>query len=113
MAAVPPRVQAFRVEYRDKRIGPLYRGWAHFAFTSAGALGLFVCISMGYFLTYEWLHFAYHLREDSWVGRLPLMATLRRHHRTHHDLARMGRYNFSITFPLCDWVFGSLYREHV
>lgn len=72
---------------------------------------LFVVTAMSYFLTYEWLHFAYHLDPNSWLGRLPFMAALRRHHTTHHNLALMGKWNFNITFPICDWIFGTYYRR--
>jgi hypothetical protein len=68
---------------------------------------LFVATAMGYFLTYEWLHTSYHLGEGHWVGRLPFVQTLRRHHATHHDPALMSRYNFNITFPICDALFGT------
>jgi len=220
MSQIPPRVSAFREEYRRKSIGPRYSGWAHFAFTSTASLSvlifairqvkdvawwewlvlplgflianlgeyvghrgpmhrprrflrllferhtlahhhffthdamtyestrdfkmvlfppvmlffflgclatpiglalfffvsknagfLFVAVAISYFLTYEWLHMSYHLAADSWVGRLPFMAALRRHHTRHHDLALMGRYNFNITFPICDRLMGTLYRE--
>ncbi len=81
-----------------------------FFLVSANAGWLFIVLGMSYFLSYEWLHFAYHLRADSWVGRLPFMAALRRHHTRHHDLSLMGKHNFNITFPLCDVVFGTAYR---
>ncbi len=68
---------------------------------------LYVAVAMGYFLTYEWLHFAYHLHPDSPLGRLPLLAVLRRHHTRHHDLSLMGKHNFNITFPICDWIYGT------
>jgi hypothetical protein len=71
---------------------------------------LYVVVAMGYFLTYEWLHFAYHLHPRSPVGRLPLLARLRRHHAHHHDLSLMGKYNFNITFPLCDRLYKTTYR---
>jgi hypothetical protein len=71
---------------------------------------LFVATAMGYFLTYEWLHFCYHLPLEHPVARLPLLARLRKHHRAHHDLRLMGRYNFNITFPLCDRVFGTAWK---
>jgi hypothetical protein len=80
-----------------------------FVLVSANAGWLFVIVSVGYFLMYEWLHFAYHLHPASLVGRLPLMGALRRHHTRHHDLALMGKYNFNITFPICDWIFGTRY----
>ncbi len=68
---------------------------------------LFAATAVGYFLTYEWLHFSYHLPESSWVGRLPFVARLKRHHMAHHDLALMQRWNFNITFPIFDRVFGT------
>ncbi|HEX7667096.1 MAG TPA: sterol desaturase family protein [Polyangiaceae bacterium] len=71
---------------------------------------LFVATAMGYFLTYEWLHFAYHLPASSFVGKTALVRTLRRHHQTHHDRALMGKHNFNITFPICDAIFGTTYR---
>ncbi len=71
---------------------------------------LFVAVALGYFLTYEWLHLSYHLREDSWIGRRRLVRVLRRLHRTHHDPARMQTHNFNITFPICDALFGTWYR---
>jgi sterol desaturase/sphingolipid hydroxylase (fatty acid hydroxylase superfamily) len=64
-----------------------------------------------YFLNYEWLHFAYHCDEDSWIGRLPGMAKLRWLHQVHHNQALMAHYNFNITYPIWDLVFGTLYRE--
>ncbi len=72
---------------------------------------LFVATAVGYFLTYEWLHFSYHLAPDSVVGRLGIVRILRRHHAAHHDLAKMGRWNFNITFPLCDALFRTTFRE--
>ncbi|MFQ5533771.1 MAG: hypothetical protein ACE5EM_02995 [Sphingomonadales bacterium] len=79
--------------------------------TTANVALLFGATALGYFLNYELLHFAYHMRPDSWVGRLPFMAVLRRHHTVHHDKALMARYNFNITYPICDWLFSTWYRE--
>ncbi len=70
---------------------------------------LFVATAMGYFLTYEWLHFCHHLPAEHPLARLPLMARLRAHHTAHHDPRRMGRYHFNITFPLGDWLFGTMW----
>ena len=72
---------------------------------------LFVLTAVVYFLNYELLHFAYHADPASWIGRLPLIGRLRRHHVTHHNRRLMTRYNFNITYPICDWLFGTLYRE--
>lgn len=75
-----------------------------------------VCFLFGltvilYFLNYELLHFAYHMDPGSAVGRLPFMDRLREHHTHHHDRQLMNRYNFNITFPICDRLFGTAYKE--
>jgi hypothetical protein len=72
---------------------------------------LFVLTSVLYFLNYELLHFAYHTDPRSRIGRLPFIARLRRHHTYHHNRQLMTRYNFNITYPICDWLFGTVYRE--
>lgn len=77
---------------------------------SANVAYLFVATTLGYFLNYELLHFAYHLPEDSAVQRLPFMARLRRLHLDHHRPELMSRYNFNITYPIGDALFGTLYR---
>ncbi len=71
---------------------------------------LFVATAVGYYLTYEWLHFSYHLPETV-LARVPLLGFLRRHHTAHHDLALMGKWNFNLTLPLCDLLFGTYHRR--
>jgi hypothetical protein len=78
--------------------------------TSANVGWLFALTAVGYFLNYEWLHFSYHTPPDSWVARLPGIAALRRHHTRHHDQALMSHYNFNISYPIADRLFGTLYR---
>ena len=81
-----------------------------FYVASANVAWLFVATATSYFLSYEWLHTAYHLDERSWVGRLPFMRALRRHHTAHHDQTLMAKHNFNITFPIADFVFGTIHR---
>lgn len=71
---------------------------------------LFGATAMAYFLTYEWLHFAYHLPPEGWIGRRGLVRRLRAHHTRHHDPRRMRHTNFNITFPIADWLFGTIDR---
>jgi Fatty acid hydroxylase superfamily len=80
--------------------------------TSANVAFLFVMTSVLYFLNYELLHFAYHSDPQTWIGRLPLMHSLRRHHIRHHNRQLMTRCNFNITYPLCDYLFGTLYKDN-
>ena len=63
-----------------------------------------------YFLNYEWFHLIYHLPPHWPLGRLKWIKGLREHHRVHHDKALMSRYNFNITFPIADRVFGRIHR---
>jgi hypothetical protein len=86
-------------------------GAALWAFTTANVARLFVAVAIGYFLTYEWLHFSYHLNPESWIGRRKIIQLLRRHHTIHHDLEKMTAYNFNITFPICDALFGTSFRR--
>lgn len=71
---------------------------------------LWVASVVGYVLTYEWLHLAYHLPADGFVGRLWLTKWLRRHHQTHHHPPLMQRWNFNVTLPIWDHVRGTVWR---
>ncbi len=72
---------------------------------------LFVLTAILYFLNYELLHFSYHMDPQTWVGRLPFMDRLRRHHLRHHDMRLMTRFNFNISYPICDYLFGTIYKD--
>jgi hypothetical protein len=78
---------------------------------SANVGWLFALTGTAYFLNYELLHFAYHQPADSWISRLPGMAWLRRHHSLHHDQRLMTRLHFNISYPIGDWLFGTLERR--
>jgi hypothetical protein len=69
---------------------------------------LYLATVVGWAASYEWLHLSYHFPPESWIGRLPLIGFLRRHHAIHHDPRLMQRYNFNVTVPLWDWVKGTL-----
>jgi hypothetical protein len=68
---------------------------------------LFVTTAMVFFLLYEWMHCAYHLPPESWIGRLRPIAALRAHHAWHHDPRLMKRWNFNVTVPVFDWIHGT------
>jgi hypothetical protein len=61
-----------------------------------------------YVVAYELTHLAYHMPEQSLIGRLPLVQVLREHHRRHHHPALMQKWNFNVTVPLFDWIHGTL-----
>lgn len=81
-----------------------------FFFVSWNTGWLFAALAVDYYVLYECFHLAYHLPQDGVVGRLPGMALLRRHHTHHHVLELMHDWNFNVTFPVCDVVFGTSYR---
>jgi sterol desaturase/sphingolipid hydroxylase (fatty acid hydroxylase superfamily) len=54
---------------------------------------------------YELVHLASHLPPDASLARCRVLAVLRRRHAAHHGDASA---NFSVTLPLCDWLFGTL-----
>lgn len=71
----------------------------------------YVAMATFYFMSYEVLHFCYHLDDDVWIAKLPVIRALRRHHRVHHRLNLMLKYNFNITWPISDFFFRTIYRE--
>jgi sterol desaturase/sphingolipid hydroxylase (fatty acid hydroxylase superfamily) len=79
-------------------------------FASPNTARLFAATAVGYYLLYEWLHISYHVSPGSFVGRLAIVRALRKLHTAHHDLTLMGKYNFNITFPIGDWLFGTRHR---
>jgi sterol desaturase/sphingolipid hydroxylase (fatty acid hydroxylase superfamily) len=86
-------------------------GAAFFWLVSPNAGYLFATAAVAYFLLYEWLHFLYHLPSTSKAARLPFLGRLRRHHQLHHNPRRMSGWNFNITFPIGDLIFGTYWRE--
>jgi len=81
-----------------------------FYLVSPNVCFLFVFTAILYYLNYELFHFSYHVDPQSWLGRLRLIRQLREHHVAHHNKALMTRCNFNITYPICDRLFGTLYR---
>jgi hypothetical protein len=84
-------------------VGMVALGWRNIGL-------LYLATAVGYVLSYEWLHLAYHLPRESFIGRLRIVGALRRHHATHHHPPLMQKWNFNVTFPIWDWVRGTTYR---
>lgn len=105
MVLFPPVMLLFFIGGLALPIGALF-----YYLVSPNSGLLFAVVAISYFLCYEWFHFSYHLPEGSWVGRLPFMRTLRRHHTRHHDLSLMGKWNYNITFPIADKIFGTYFE---
>ena len=58
---------------------------------------------IGHYMVYETFHFCCHVPENSFVSRMPLVNTIRRHHRAHHNMGIMMHVNMNLTFPIADW----------
>jgi hypothetical protein len=71
---------------------------------------LWVACSMGYTVSYEWLHLAYHLPADNPIAKNRVIGWLRRQHAVHHTPELMQRWNFNVTVPFADWLLGTTYR---
>lgn len=69
---------------------------------------LVLATSSLYVVGYELSHLAYHLPETSVVYKLPFLKQLREQHARHHDPRLMQKWNFNVTLPLADWLFGTL-----
>jgi len=102
----PPVMMAFFLLAFALPVG-LAIGWVF----GSNVAWLFVASAVAYFLNYEVLHLLYHLPQEGFIARLPWLSRLRRLHQAHHDPSLMARYNFNITYPVGDLLFGTLWRE--
>lgn len=69
---------------------------------------LMLMTSAFYVVGYELSHMSYHLPPDSFIGRLWLVRVLREHHRRHHHVRLMQKWNFNVTIPIWDFVRGTV-----
>jgi len=53
-----------------------------------------------------------HLPASAPGGALAVVGRLKGLHQAHHDPRLMAHYNFNITYPIFDVVFGTLRRPH-
>ncbi len=72
---------------------------------SSNTAYLFLATATSYAALYEITHLLYHLDPDSFLGRLPGIPFLRKHHTLHHDPRIMQRWNFNVTIPLFDYLY--------
>jgi hypothetical protein len=63
----------------------------------------------GFFLFYELMHFYFHLPDENPLTNIPVLRSIRHLHKVHHNQRFMTHYNFNVTFPLGDWIYGTLY----
>ena len=80
------------------------------AIFGANAGWLFLATAGWMMASYELLHLSYHQPPDGFIGRRWFVRVLRRHHARHHDPRLMQKWNFNVTVPFCDWLFGTTYK---
>jgi hypothetical protein len=68
---------------------------------------LFLVTTSSYVVSYELLHLLYHLPASHPAARLRIVRLLAEQHAAHHDPRLMQRYNFNVTVPLADSMFGT------
>ena len=78
-------------------------------FVSTNVAAFWVAVSMSYIVSYEWLHLSYHLPPTNPIGRSWFIRSMRRNHAMHHTPELMQKWNFNVTFPVWDWVRGSIH----
>jgi sterol desaturase/sphingolipid hydroxylase (fatty acid hydroxylase superfamily) len=62
------------------------------------------------YLFYEFIHLCDHLPDSHPLTRLPLIRTLREHHRHHHSPEGLTT-NFNVTLPITDWLLGTKHHK--
>ena len=83
--------------------------WAFNHFVSTNAAWLWLAGISGTYVLYEAFHFSDHLPGGHWLHRLvPGLAAMAHLHRLHHHRDDMTAVNFNLTFPLTDYVMGTL-----
>jgi hypothetical protein len=81
-------------------------------FWSMNAALIFAATVFVYYLNYEYLHLAYHLPDEHFISKLPIIKSLKKLHQTHHNPQLMNSKNFNISYPIFDVVFGTLHKEN-
>lgn len=66
---------------------------------------VYYSVSCFYFLVYEIVHFCAHTDEQSFCYKMPILGSLCKHHRIHHNPVYMSDKNFGIVTTLWDHIF--------
>lgn len=81
------------------------------AIISNNSAALFAVTALLAYMSYEILHFSYHLptasRAYKWACCIPGWLLLRQSHALHHNRQIMQSVNFNITLPLFDYLLGT------
>lgn len=95
-------------------IAAIYYGWPKPLWNEVdqhNLAAIFTLVTMGFIVSYEWLHLSYHLPDEHFISRLSAIKVLKRCHAVHHHPVRMNKWNFNVTVPLWDLVRGTYLRD--
>jgi hypothetical protein len=103
-----PTVEQARAAFRERHISQNYSGPLHLATTVS--ISLFIALLSAMMLEdvtlLEWLTIPLtflHANLCEYFGHKEPM---------HHKRRLMTRYNFNITYPICDFLFGTVYEDN-
>lgn len=85
--------------------------WWLLSLVNPDVAALFCATLLCGYLMYEVFHSCEHLPDDHVLSRLPWIRHMRRLHALHHRRDLMQTKNFNISFPLFDWIYGTLHWE--
>jgi hypothetical protein len=80
----------------------------------ADIAAMFLISFLTYFISEEWIHLSTHTPAKYYEWCPPLavfIKWLKRHHQLHHDFKLMREWNFNISLPISDHLFGTYYKE--
>ena len=109
----PVSQQEFRIVFFPWRVlGVLAVGGGIFGFITSKVLnadaGYIVFMTMiGHYMVYETFHYCCHVPENAWVANIPLVNTIRRHHKAHHNQGIMMHRNMNLSVPFADWLMNT------
>ena len=82
-------------------------GWITARLWNADAGYIVFMTMIGHYMVYETFHYCCHVPENRWVAGIPLINTIRRHHKAHHNQGIMMHRNMNLTVPFADWLMKS------
>jgi hypothetical protein len=86
-------------------------------FFSMNVAYIYAAAGISGYLLYEVLHFSYHIPRGHWAEQIfliiPGWTALRHLHVLHHKRDKMGEANFNITFPIFDFLLGTLFWQPI
>lgn len=72
---------------------------------------LFYACGMANFLIYEFTHLVAHLPSENNLLKIPYFKNAKERHKQHHQTKLMHSWNFNVSYPIFDKLFGTFYKK--